>query len=114
MEKSQRMFTPQSLQAEETNYFLDSHIRQMLSVASLPELVWPLLQRRAVFLRNATNGHLHSSGKSTYEQIHGEPPDLSTMHIMGSIAYYRDEAKTGKHTPDLGGEAFQDICRRVF
>ena len=37
-------YQPQSLQAEETNYFLDSHIRQMLSAACLPELVWPLLQ----------------------------------------------------------------------
>ena len=92
-------YQPQQLQAEETNGFLDSRIRQMRAVTQLPPLVWPPAQRRAIIVRNATNGHLTPDGRSSYETFNGKPLDVDELPIFGSVCYYRDETKPGKHNP---------------
>ncbi len=93
---------PQRLRIEQTNAFLDSAIRAMKVESGLPWNFWPVWQRRATILRNATNGHLHTSGKSSHLQIHGAPWNVDDIIPSGARVYLpfengEESAHPGKH-----------------
>jgi len=71
--------------AERINRTLGDAARSLLIQANLPTCLWPFALKHVVYVRNRVQ---HSAiGKSPFEVVNGERPDLKHIRVFGCTAY---------------------------
>ena len=78
---------------ERTNRTLAEMVRTMLLESGLPKNLWPHLIIHAVWIKNRVP-HAALKGKTPYEELYHEIPDLSRVPRIGASIYVLDQ--TGK------------------
>lgn len=89
-------YTPQSNGlAERYNRTLLDKVRALLQSAGMPMMFWGEAVLHAAYLTNVTGGKAND-GRTPYEMVHGEKPDVTKLRIFGCAAYVH-EPKERRH-----------------
>ena len=73
--------------AERVIRTIEGHLLAMLHLAGLPQTYWGEAALTAAYLHNCTESHALPPGRTPYEMLHGQHPNLSHLHVWGCHAF---------------------------
>ena len=88
--------------SERLNGILLEKVRAMLHASGLPKSLWGEAVRHAVWLKNRTSTKA-LDGKTPFEAVHGEKPDLSDLHEWGCRVWVHDASQSKLDSRALEG-----------
>ena len=75
--------------AERIIHTIEGCLLAMLHLAGLPQMYWGEAALTAAYLHNQTESCVLPPGRTPYEMLHGQCPNLSHLHIWGCCAFAR-------------------------
>jgi transposase InsO family protein len=79
--------------AERLNGILLEKVRAMLHASGLPKFLWSEAVRHAVWLKNRTSTKA-LDGRTPFEALTGQKPDLSNLHLWGCQVWVHDASNS--------------------
>lgn len=73
--------------AERVIRTIEGHLLAMLHQAGLPQMYWGEAALAAAYLHNRTESRALPPGRTPYEMLHGQRPNLSHLRVWGSRAF---------------------------
>ena len=73
--------------AEQIIHTIEGHLLAMLHLAGLPQTYWGEAALTAAYLHNQTESRVLPPGRTPYEMLHGQHPNLSHLRVWGCRAF---------------------------
>jgi len=95
----------QNSTVEHVIHTIEGHLLAMLHHAGLPQTYWGEVALTAAYLHNRTESCTLPPGRTPYEMLHGQRPNLSHLHVWGCRGFshipLEQQAKLGPKSREI-------------